>query len=443
MAKKLSINSVIAVVFAVFFFHSITAFAAQSGRWEGKAEFGKLEFTIGLNGSQFETITYYFTKLNCDGTDISGDHTTIFDPPWKISGSSFSFSVELEPGVSMRMAGTFVSSTAAGGNWQITAAGGSGCQGFWDATFDDSGQSVDHAFVKGVYWSPEELPGWGFFADVQEETFFGAVYGYMDQDSTFITLQGSLLSTFPMIFRGDVFFLSNGGTMASDVGDFNWAVGDSEAAPMATLTITSNILNATDLELIRFSYAEKDRVDMITGGDWNITRRSSDGTSGNLYGITDERVIEDEITYATVINREESGKRGTVGYFPDDDGDYFGMMVDFGSTSEVFYMFLATNANMYGQYWILDPGQQPSGSGDHFRASADTMQQDDLDGSISEAKMKSLHQATSRQLYASENDTEALELLRHRDSHADSEPLFEESRVLEIFEQLSRVKRDY
>ena len=230
--------------------------------------------------------------------------------------------------------------------------------------------------------------------------------------------------------------------MASDVGDFTWSVGDSEAAPMAMLTITSNILNATDLELIRFSYAEKDRVDMITGGDWNITRRSSGGTSGNLYGITDERIIEDEVTYATVINREEPGKRGTVAYFPDADGDFFGMMVDFGSSSEVFYLFLATNANMYGHFWILDPGQQPSGNGDHFRASADTMQQEDLDGSISEPELRSLHQAASRQIHATEGDIEALELLRHRDSNAENELFLEESRVLEIFEQLSRIKRN-
>ena len=143
MAKKYSINLVIAVIIAAFCFHSITAFAVEPGRWNGKADFGTLQFTIGLNGSQFESITYHFTKLNCAATDISGDYTTIFDPPWKISGSSFGFTVELEPGVTIRLAGTFISSVEAGGTWQLTTANGAGCQGTWDARFDDASQAVD------------------------------------------------------------------------------------------------------------------------------------------------------------------------------------------------------------------------------------------------------------------------------------------------------------
>ena len=64
---------------------------------------------------------------------------------------------------------------------------------------------VNQAWVDGVYWNLGVLPGWGFFVDVQEETMFGAVYGYADGEPTFITLQGSLISDNPLRYQGDVY----------------------------------------------------------------------------------------------------------------------------------------------------------------------------------------------------------------------------------------------
>jgi len=441
MAKKNSINLLIAVVFAVFCLYSITAFAAEPGRWDGRADFGKFEFTVGSNGSQFESITYHFGNLNCDSVQISGDYNTVFDPPWRMTGSSFGFSVPLEPGVRIRLTGFFTSSTGAGGNWEVTVDGGAGCQGTWNASHDSSSRTIDHDFVKGVYWNPEELSGWGFFADVQEDQFFGAVYGYSDQESTFITLQGSLLSTFPLKFRGDVFFLSNGGTESSDVGDFTWVVGDSEAAPIATLTLTSNILDVTDLELIRFSYAEDDKVDMISGGDWNIIRRSSNSTFGDHYGISDTRTVEDEITYVTVIDRGEPSNQGRVGYFPDAEGDFYGMLVEYSEAREVFYLFLATDTDMYGRYWFLDLGEQPSGGGDHFRAAADTMQVAGSNSAANSAMLQSLSILESKPNASNEMDIKALEMLQHKVSGGQLEPMFEESRVQYAFRKLSSMTR--
>jgi hypothetical protein len=417
---------------------SLLLSSAEPGRWDGRAEFGTFEFTVGSNGSQFESITYHFKDLVCNSVEILGDYHTIFDPPWRITGSSFGFTIELEPGVSIRLSGIFASSTWAAGDWKAKVEGVT-CQGNWNAAYNTSSRTVDHAFIKGVYWGQEELPGWGFFADVQEETFFCAVYGYLDQDSSFITLQGSLISSFPMRFQGDVFFRSEGGTVSSDVGDFTWAVGDSEAAPMATLTLTSNILDVTDLKLIRFSYAEDDRVDMITGGNWNIIRRSSDSTFGDLYNISDERTVDDEITYATVTDLGDESKQGRVGYFSDADGDFYGMRIDFGVTTEVFYLFLATNADMYGRYWILESGDQPSGNGDHFRAAADTMQLPGPDSSANTEMLQSLSTPDSMPIDSGRMDIKVLEMQQYQDSGGQLEPMFEDSRVQYAFQKLSRM----
>jgi len=437
MARKYLSNSLIAVAFAAFCFHSITAAAVETGRWEGKAEFGTFEFTVGSNGSQFESITYHFTDLNCNSVEISGDYLTVFDPPWRITGESFGFTIELEPDVTIQLKGTFVKSRTGTGTWRVVVDGVR-CDGTWNAFYDTSSRSVDHAFVKGVYWSPEELPGWGFFADVQEDLFFAAVFGYLDQDSSFITLQGSLISSFPMRFRGDVFFQTEGGTMSSDVGDFTWVVGDSEAVPLATLTLTSNILDATDLKLIRFSFAEDDRVDMITGGDWNIIRRPADSTFADHYTINDSRIVEDGNTYASVINRGDEGKQGRVGYFSDAEGDFYGMRVEYGATTEVFYLFLATNADMYGRYWIVETGEQPSGNGDYFRAAADNMQKADLNSSADTGMLQSLPVPGSGPIDSGRMEMQALEMQQHKDSGGQLEPMFDDSRVQYAFGKLSR-----
>lgn len=231
----------------------------------------------------------------------------------------------------------------------------------------------DHTWVKGLYWNPSELPGWGVFVDVQEETLFGAVYGYKSNESSFVVFLGSAVSTDPLIFEGDVFFVIEPGVREDDVGNFRWVSTEDEASPAAQLTITSNILNRTNLSLVRTSYVETDKVDMLTGGDWNIIRRVLGMSFGDHYSIIDIRIDQDGITYAGVVDNLDTEKVGVVAYFPPEDGNAYGMLVPFTDTSNVFYVFYANNTDMYGRYWLLDDGESPTGNGSYFRGSVDTM----------------------------------------------------------------------
>lgn len=281
---------------------------------------------------------------------------------------------------------------------------------------------INHAWIKGVYWNRWVLPGWGFFVDVQEETMFGAIYGYDGPDSTFVTLQGKVTSAMPLEFSGDVFFLTNGGSTATDVGDFTWQVRDFEASPAATLSISSNVINRSDLQLVRFSYVETDKVDMFTGADWNITRRLLGSTFGDHYGIFDDRYVDGGTTYAVVVDNSDTNKIGVIAYVTEGSAYAYAMLVQFSSTTDAFYVFLASDTDMYGRYWLLDEGESPSGNGNYFQGSADTMQAKhqelgiDFDSEVS----GELHE---------------LELSHYKQAKSELPPMFSSSKVQFLYEQ--------
>ena len=266
---------------------------------------------------------------------------------------------------------------------------------------------------------------------------FGAIYGYMGSNSTFITLQGTLTPEDPLKFRGDVFFVSNGGTTVKDVGSFTWLVTQAGAAPAATLTLSSNILDVTNLVLTRFSYAEIDEVDMLTGGDWNIVRRILGITFGDSYDITDTRVVVDGITAAGIVDNADTDKIGVVAYFPPSQGDSYAMILEFSGDTEVFYIFFATNADMYGRYWLLDEGESPTGDGSYFHGNADTPQltgggggtgsmPSDTPQSLSNSKPNSKSLSGIREL----------ELLEYKNSDEELGPMFSESLVQNMYEKM-------
>jgi hypothetical protein len=234
----------------------------------------------------------------------------------------------------------------------------------------------NQAWVDGVYWNVNELPGWGFFVDAQEETMFGAVYGYMNGEPTFITLQGTLISDNPIRYRGDVFSVTDNGSTATPVGSFTWEVTLFEASPAAKLTISSNILNMSNLPLIRFSYAEADKVDMFTAADWDMVTRLTFSYADN-FGISDERLVDDGITYAEVINNNEPDLMGLVGYFPPSRGDLYSILIEFDSETMEFFVFQASDTEMYGRGWLLDEGEEPTGNGYYFHGAVDTFQRSD------------------------------------------------------------------
>lgn len=234
--------------------------------------------------------------------------------------------------------------------------------------------SIDHSWVQGSYWSPSQFPGWGVLVDVQEDTMFGAVYGYMGNEPTFVVFVGTMTSLDPLTFSGQVYFVIEPGVEEEVVGSFTWRTSYTLADPSARLTITSNILNVNNLPLVRFAYVEEDEIDTITGGDWNVVRRILGISFADHYAITDQRFIDDGITYVAVIDLGDEDNIGAAAYFPPIEGDVYGMLLPFTDTSDVFYVFFANNSNMFGRYWILDEGEEPTGDGNYFRGVSDTLQ---------------------------------------------------------------------
>ena len=328
----------------------------------------------------------------------------------------------------MTVSGTFNSASHASGDW-AGKINNVDCNGTWE-TAGGGGDlefevTVDHAYVQGVYVNPDQLPSWGFFADVQEETFFGAVYGYFGGDSTFITLQGTITSSDPLRFQGNVYSISNNGLTTTPVGNFTWTVGDQEAAPAALLTLTSNILNVTNLGLARFSYKEIDKVDMLTGGDWNIIRRVSDfDFFSDRYAINDTRLVEDGTTFAEVVDYWDPDRPGVVGYFPDGEDGFYAMMVEFDDVTNVFYVFIGNDTDLYGRYWMLETDEEPTGGGYHFRAAADTLQVVDTRNSAKEATSRS-----------------AIEKIEYENSSETLDPMFSKSTIQTAYEKLRRANQ--
>jgi hypothetical protein len=234
---------------------------------------------------------------------------------------------------------------------------------------------VDHSWVRGSYWNPEALPNWGFFVDVQEETMFGSLYGYKEDKPTFVVFVGNQSSAEPLVYQGEVYFVIEPGVTEELVGEFTWSVTMDKATPSANLNITSNILNVTDLQLGRFGFAEVDKIDIVSGGNWNIVRRVNRTSFSDHYVITDERSVDDGITYVSVTDLANPDLNGVAGHFSSEGGDFFSMMMPFSEAANVFYVFYATHTDMYGRYWILEPGEEPSGEGSYFRAAVDNTQQ--------------------------------------------------------------------
>ena len=313
----------------------------------------------------------------------------------------------------------------------------------WSQSEVPDDTKFNHAWIQGVYWNPGELPGWGFFVDVQEETMFGAIYGYMGSDSTFITLQGTLTSADPLVFRGDAFFVSNGGAAVTDVGNFTWSVKDFEASPAAALTLSSNILDVTNLDLTRFKYAESDKLDMLTGGDWNMIRRIF-STFGDSYVFSDDRSVDDGITFAEVIDNSDNTLTGQVGYFPPGRGELYAMLLEFDEDTNVFYVFFASNTDMFGRYWLLDEGEIVDDNHHYFNGSVDTMQA--VNAGLARSGVTESLAGDSILSDSKPNRTALTEMEEHQkaayenpDEHL--EPMFSDSLVQDVYQIMLRQYR--
>ena len=457
MAYKKTLRLLFVAAITLIGLNLAPAFAATPGTWVGMAEFGTFDLEVNAQGTGIEKITYHFSSFSCGGVIISGGIGITPGTAWPISNDEFSITNTLDPldnTQEMTVSGTFETATYAAGTWRAVF-NNQQCTGTWETAGggggDDSEIRGDHSYVQGVYWNPDDLPGWGFFVDNQEDSLFGAIYGYMGSDSTFVTLQGTRSSADELIYQGDVFFVTNGGSNISDVGNFTWSVDVYEASPAALLTITSNILNATNLGLVRFQFAEKDKVDMLTGADWNIIRRLSDETFGDHYAINDDRIVDNGITFAEVVDKTDAGKTGVVGYFPDepfDEDSTYAMLLEFDNDTDVFYMFYGTNTDMYGRYWLVDAGDEPTGDGYHFRAAVDTWQAVDSTKSGSSG-ITSKSGDTPQSISISDSMSNAAEFSARKDlekveydkADEELEPLFSEASIRIAFEKLARANQ--
>ena len=299
---------------------------------------------------------------------------------------------------------------------------------------------IDHSWVQGSYWSPSQYPGWGFLVDVQGLTMFGAVYGYIGDEPSFVVFVGSATSIDPLVFQGDVYFVIEPGVEEVTVGTFTWETSYAAASPAARLSISSNILNVSNLPLTRFAYADVDEIDTITGGDWSVVRRLLGLTFGDHYAITDRRFVSEGTTFVEVVDLGDQDMLGVAAYFPPPDGDAYGMLVQFDDDTSVFYMFFATNSNMFGRYWFLDDGEDPVGNGNFFRGVSDTLQTADY-GVGGDGDPTSATQALNRpNVQASRQvlrQLRALEVSSFVDAVEGIGPTFPEEVTLNAFRRLS------
>ena len=268
----------------------------------------------------------------------------------------------------------------------------------------------------------------------------GAVCGYDGDGSTFITMQGLRQSGYPPSYQGDVYFISREGATPSDVGSFTWTVDLYEGAPAAMLTIRSNILDATNLNLVRFKYAEKDRVDMLTGADWNISRRVENETWGDWYAINDKRIVEGGVTFATVVDKLFPDMTGIVGYMELEEGDFYIMEVEYSSDTVVLYAFVGSNTDLYGRYWFLAKSEEPTGNGLYARAAVDTFQA--VNRTTSAGDNPQLNSMPgSKTKVTMRSALRDLEVLEYENASEEPGPMFSEEMIKSAFEKLVRAKQ--
>jgi hypothetical protein len=128
--------------------------------------------------------------------------------------------------------------------------------------------------------------------------------------------------------------------------------------------------------------------------------------------------------YAEVVDYFDPALIGLVSYFPDADGDLFGMLVEFDDTLNIFYLFIGNDTDLYGRYWELEGDEEPTGNGNHFRAAADTLQATD-----------------TRSLARKSGEQSLIEKMEHKNSAEKLEPMFNNARVQSTFKKLRHAKQ--
>ncbi len=271
---------------------------------------------------------------------------------------------------------------------------------------------------------------------------FGAVYAYKDNKPSFLVFLGQMTSNSPLVYKGDVYFVVERG-QEETVGTFTWSVAESSSEPAVSLTMRSNIFNVTNQILYRGSYSESDKVDLLTGGDWNIVRRSLGISFADLYGISDERYEDDGMTFAAVFDTVDPEKLGVLAYFPPGDGNFYSILIEFLDDVNAFYVFFADNTDMYGRYWLLDPGEDPTGNGSEFRGVVNSLQSSSSGGGGGgQTKTDPMDHKQNGDISVStstlQSDLRRIELSEFDRVHSNTKPIFSDTKVKSIHKLLKQ-----
>ncbi len=169
-----------------------------------------------------------------------------------------------------------------------------------------------HAEIQGIYWNPE-LNGWGFSFDVQKGILFGAVFGYDSAgEPTFYTLISERNDgNAGLTFSGDVFQTTANGTASEDVGDFDLQFGRNGGQPALAIDMSSPSLQLDDFVLVRFSYAETDRLGVLGGAQirtWLGSLSDPADQTGATWFVTENRSTID--AQPTIDLIDDSGTAG-------------------------------------------------------------------------------------------------------------------------------------
>lgn len=107
----------------------------QSGDWAVDTDFGTFTFTVDASGTSVDQVAYQFSSFTCGSVTHSGGITVSRPDGWPITGSEFDIRNDMSPMMSLvvTVTGTFHSSTAASGTWEILSNGTS-CSGNWTSS---------------------------------------------------------------------------------------------------------------------------------------------------------------------------------------------------------------------------------------------------------------------------------------------------------------------
>jgi|GEM_PF-5077294 len=226
-----------------------------------------------------------------------------------------------------------------------------------------TGASSAQDIFDGWYWNPNES-GWGMNIEVQGETMFIAIFSYQQSGSPIWYFGSGHFGYDNPVFVTDMNVASSGAcylcpytTPRFDLGggghlriDFDTPSGIQVTWKGRTTNVQRQYWAFGSRNDFLFGvWAMVRGIDVPFGDYYYLNQRQRDGTSGDEY-----------------VAGQALGNSTTVAQWFSDFSSY--SMLDRKSTADWYYEFVMTKELMVGHYWILDPGQDPVGTGTDFVA---------------------------------------------------------------------------